>query len=121
MATPRKKLPDHVYPHLDLARTHAARIGRLMQDVERVMTDTRGINRHLLEKLHAKVGESVAHITLALSLIEAQEPLPDGYDGNGAKDQAWLAAMRRLVDLSSDRSNAEAVLAFIDAELERVE
>lgn len=119
MATPKRKLPDHVYPQLELAETHAARIARLMQDVERTMTDKRGVNVHLLEKLHARIGESVALITMALALIERQEPMPE-HAANGAVDRAWLLAMDKLA-AQSGNGTVETIRAFIEAKLKELE
>jgi hypothetical protein len=124
MATPKKKLPDHVYPHLELAEHHTMRLTLIMNDIRRVMCDERGINPHMLEKLHAKLKESIAVIAMALSLIERQEPLPDAYADNGnrpAVDRAWLLAMDHLVRLTGENGASEAARAFITAKLKEME
>lgn len=116
MPTARKKLPDHVYLQLELAETHIARIARTMRDIETTMNDKRGINPYKLEKLHARVGESTAIATLALALIERQEPLAENGSG-GAVDRAWLTAMAQLTHHAENGRTLETIRAFIDAKI----
>jgi hypothetical protein len=120
MATPRKKLPDHVTWALELAEGHQARIARLLDEANRVMTDRRGINKWALEALLAKIAESNATIGQALHSIERRDPPPD--DGaSPTVDRAWLMAMDRLAGHESGNGTLETMRAFIRAKLTEFE
>ena len=118
MTTPKRKLPDHITWALEEAESQQARITRLLQEIHRVMTDQRGINKYALDALHARVSESAALLGQALHSIERREPEPD--NGNGTRpiiDRAWLEAMDRLTQ-QGQNGVSETIRAFINAKLQ---